>query len=405
MGVADLKTFSVGAEATWGLPVAVDHPLEALPSSKFTWTANRKQGEGMRVGGTFGRSGRRTEVSAEGAGNLDMELLSKGQGLIWKAIIGSATTTLVSGTTYQNLFTRPTTVLPSLTVQKAIQGVDGTVRPETYSGCTCTDWELSFDNNDIVKLATNWDVRDINTNPTTVSTTLSSAASIGATSISVAATIPAGSMILINSAEARYVTGVSGVGPYTLTFVKPLTLAASSSNPVVAQGYVAPSYAAGGNLYSFAGLSIYNGTITAPTTTTLASGTTIMNGLVRSGSISINNSVLDRYLAGDAGRQAQQRLGVPVGTVKLSMEFVDATWRDAYLNDRPTSLVLNFTAGSLSTGLETIQIVVSEMKPNQDMPDGDGTDVGLLDMEFTILDNLTAAQPLWVVQRTSDTAV
>ena len=407
MGVPDAKTFSIGLETGFALPVTPDHPLETLPSSKFTWTPNRIQGEGMRVNGSFPRSGRRVEVSGSGAGNLDVELLSKGQGLLWKLLLGSATTTLVAGSTYQNVFTRPTSgVLPSATIQKAIQLVDGTVKPETYSGATCSDWELSFDNNALVKLSANFDARDISTATTAVSTTLSSSASIGATTVSTAASVPAGAMVNLNGIEARLVTAVSGAGPYTLTLNDPLDTAYSSGVAVTVVGYSAPSYPSGGTLYSFAGLSIYNGTLTLATTTALASATTPLNGLLRSGAISVNNTILaERYLAGSAGRKAQQRLGAPVGTVKLGVEYIDTTMRDMYLNDTPTTLLANFTGGPLSTGLETVQVALAEIKPNQDMPDADGSDVSQLDMEFAILDNLTAAQPIQVVQRTSDTAL
>jgi len=404
--IQDAKTFTYGLETAFGVPVATDHALEILGSSKFTWNPNRVQGAGMRVGATFPRSARRTEVSAAGAGNLDVEALSKGQGLLWKAVMGAGTPTLVSTGVYQNLFTRTTTVLPSLTIQKAIQTMDGTVRPETYFGCTCTDWELSFDNSGLIKLSSNWDAKDMVVAQSATATTLSSAATAGATTISVAATIAAGTVIVINALEVARVVSVSGSGPYTLSLLTPLQNAYSSGVAVSIPGaYNAPSYPSAANLYSFAGATLYTGTVTAPTATALASALTPI-ATVRSGSISVNNTVLDsRYLAGGGGRKAQQRMGAPVGTVKLSAEYWDTSLRDAFLADTPMTLVANFTAGALTTGMETIQAIVSEMKPNADMPDADGTDVPLLDLEYTILDNLTAAQPMWIVQRTAESTL
>lgn len=74
----------------------------------------------------------------------------------------------------------------------------------------------------------------------TVSTTLSAAASAGATTISTAASIPAGNTILIGG-EVRTVTNVSGAGPYTLT-VAALSAAHASGETVQAN----PGYTAGG---------------------------------------------------------------------------------------------------------------------------------------------------------------
>lgn len=402
MSVQDAKTFAIGLEPLFGVVGAVDHPLETLPSSKGSWTPNRVQGQGMRAGSQFARSNRRVEVSADGKLNLDVEALSKGQSLLWKFLMGASTSSLVSGSTYQVVHTRATTVLPSATIQKAIQTVDGTPRPETYFGCTCSDWELSFDNNALVKLVSNWDAANLSTAPTSISTTLSALSAIGATSVSTVATVPVGAAITINSLESRVVTSVTGVGPYVLGFTKPLTGAYASAAPVAVVGYTAPSYPAAANLFSFASAMLYTGTVTAPTATALGSGLTPL-AVVRSGSISVANSLLDgRYLAGGGGRKEQQKPGAPVGKVKLQAEFVDLTLRDATLADTPTTLVLTLTAGTLTAGLETLQVIVSEMKPNPDMPDSDGTDVGLMDLEYDILDNLTAAQAIWVVQRTSD---
>jgi hypothetical protein len=60
----------------------------------------------------------------------------------------------------------------------------------------------------------------------TAATTLNSGASAGATSVSTVASVPSGSYIVIGKGsanpEVRRTTGVSGAGPYTLTFTKPL---------------------------------------------------------------------------------------------------------------------------------------------------------------------------------------
>lgn len=330
--IQDSKTFSYGAEATFGTPVTPDHALEALGSSKFGWTPERKQGEGLRVGGYFPRSGRRVETSGAGEGNLDLEALSKGQLLLWKAMMGASTSTLVSGTTHQHVFTRNVGILPSLTIQAAKQLINGTVVPETFSGCVCADWELTFDAQEIIQLKSNWDVQSVST----------------------------------------------------------------------AAPYAAPAYPAEANLFTFVGCTLFQGTVTPPTDIALATALTPL-ATIRKGSIAVNNGILtDRYLAGGGGRKAQQLPGAPSGTVKLTAEYATTALRDAFMADTPMTLVANFTAGSLSTGLETLQVVISEMRPDGDLADGDGGGVLTQEMEFTILDNLQAAQAIWVVARSSE---
>jgi hypothetical protein len=67
--------------------------------------------------------------------------------------------------------------------------------------------------------------------------------------------------------------------------------------------------------------------------------------------------------------------------------------------------VLNLTGGALSTGTETLQIVLPEVKFDGELPKTNGTDLVTATLSFAVLDNLTAAQPIWVVTRTADTAL
>lgn len=70
------------------------------------------------------------------------------------------------------------------------------------------------------------------------STTLSADSTVGATTISVAASIPAATVIMIDTStnvEYGKVTNVAGVGPYTLTLDSPLTIAHTSGATVATQ--------------------------------------------------------------------------------------------------------------------------------------------------------------------------
>jgi hypothetical protein len=94
----------------------------------------------------------------------------------------------------------------------------------------------------------------------TIATTLSSAASAGATSVSVAASIGVGNAITIGGNEVRVVTSVTGSGPYTLNFSGALNNGYASGAAVQANaGYTAGgatlasksgAYTAGTNTYA-----------------------------------------------------------------------------------------------------------------------------------------------------------
>lgn len=90
-----------------------------------------------------------------------------------------------------------------------------------------------------------------------VSTTLSSSASAGATTISVAASVAVGNVVTIGGTEQRKVSAVSGAGPYTLTI--PALTSAWASGTTVASG---TGYTAGGVTLASKALTYTAGTNT-----------------------------------------------------------------------------------------------------------------------------------------------
>lgn len=172
-----------------------------------------------------------------------------------------------------------------------------------------------------------------------------------------------------------------------------------------ATAYATPSYAAGANLFSFAGATLSTGTLTSPTTTVLGSAATPVAN-VRGGSIACGNAIKgDRYNIGGGGRKAKPTVGLRDITGKLDVEYDSTTFRDAVLNDTPMSLVLTYTGAALTTGNETLQIIVPEIKLDGELPKSNAGDLIMQSVSFAGLDNLTAAQPIWVVTRTADIAL
>lgn len=323
-------------EATYKTYVAPTKGLEPTDHS-FNWNKQVKQGQGLRVGGRVARSARRVVPAADGGGDFTVEAISKGMGRLWEAALGTGVSTLVSGTTYQNVFTLGDAP-NSLTIQTGQPEVGGTVDAYSWLGCMVDSFEINFPNADIVTCKFTIDAGDLST----------------------------------------------------------------------AQGYVAPggTYPATPNLYHFGGGTITTGTLTSPTTTVLASSIT-STANIRSATVQVNNNVRDdRYNFGGAGRKAKPTVGLREITGTMEIEYDATTYRDLIVSDGALSgVVLQATGGALSTGLETFQVVLPEVKLDGDFPKPNGTDLVVQSVKFTCLDNLTAAQPLWIVTRTAETTL
>jgi hypothetical protein len=159
------------------------------------------------------------------------------------------------------------------------------------------------------------------------------------------------------------------------------------------------------NLFHFANGSISTGALTAPTATALGAGAT-PTANVRGGTITVANSLIaDRQNFGGGGRKKQQLRGLRVISGKLDIEYDSTGYRDMVLADTPMNLLINFTGGALSTGTEQLQIIVPEIKFDSELPKCNGTNLIIQSMSFQGYDNLVAAQPIWVVCRTADSAL
>lgn len=305
---------------------------------ELNWAKHVKQGKGMRVGTRVDRSGRRVVTGGEGTAKFGLELVSKGMGLAWESCTGSGTSTLVAGSTYQQLFTllQNSVTIPSRTIQSGTVDATGTVQAMSLLGCMVDSWELEIPNDDIATLTINWDAMDYTT----------------------------------------------------------------------AQAYAAPSYATAPTVFHF-GLSAFTlgGAVTVPTATALATGGTAA-AYIRSLKLTgENNTVKDRFNGGGAGRKSRQLVGAFTLKGELELEYVDNVVRDAYLADTELALTSTLTSTeALSTGFAQFQLVLPAIKLNGDVPNGNG-DLPIIKAPFDVLDNLTAANPLYIAHRTADTAL
>ena len=317
----------LGVESVYGTAVARTRWFEFLDES-FNFVKNVKQGVGLRVGSRVARSGRRVVASAEGSGDLTIEAVTKGLGLLWQLGLGSGTSTLVSAGLYQQVFTLGD-AMPSATIQKGIPRADGTVDAYTFTGCMVESLTIDCPNADNVKVKTSWNAKDMTT----------------------------------------------------------------------ATAYTAPSYATGPSVFTFAHGAVYSGALTAPTATALGSAATPVAS-IRSGSITIKHNLeTDRYNCGGGGRKEKPFAGVREISGSMVAEYADTAFRDAIVNDTSMTLVKTFTSGA-----DVLQVVIPDVRFDGDTVKA-SLDLAMQELKWTGLDGLTAAQPIWIVCRTADTAL
>lgn len=337
--MAALSDASVGTipEVAYGTPLTPTRFYEFVDES-FDYEKTVKQGQGIRVGSRVGRSGRRVITETQAKGDLTVELTSKGLGTLLQACFGTGTSTLVTGTTYQQVFTVGTGASPpSMTVQKGVVRADGTVDPYTYNGGVVDSFEIDCPQGDIAKIKSSFIFRDV----------------------------------------------------------------------LTATTYATPSYVSSPSLFHFAQGSItIGGTVTAPTTTALASGGTAVAN-VRDFNVKVDNKLTaDRFNYNGAGKMLSPTYGLRDIGGKMTVEYTDQTLVNAYMADTALALSLTFVSTeALSTGTATLQIILPEIKLNGEMPKANGTDLITTAVDFDVLDNLTATQPIWAVLRTADTAL
>lgn len=136
------------------------------------------QGQGVRAGAILADGSRSVVVKQDVPASLGFEVLPKGQGKIWKWMLGACASTLVSGATYQQVATL-TAALPSFTAQEQWYYIaaDGTYSAGVFSwlGCMFTDFELTM-GSEIATVKGNINGQTVDTAQTAVAVTLPSTA-------------------------------------------------------------------------------------------------------------------------------------------------------------------------------------------------------------------------------------
>lgn len=150
------------AETTYGTAVTVSKFFEFLDESldaNLTYTEDL----GYRVGTRTSRGQRRQLSKFEAGGDIDMVACSKGMGALFKAALGTVTTTQRGSTgVYQQNHTPATAdFVSSYTLQKGVPPLGGgSTVAYTFPGAICEGFELACPNGEQATLKTTWKAKD-----------------------------------------------------------------------------------------------------------------------------------------------------------------------------------------------------------------------------------------------------
>lgn len=414
MAALNDHSLGIGIESTYGVAVAPDHFYEWLESSKMDFDPNVIYPKGLRVGSRFPRASRRVGLVPKPDGKLDIELASRGFGIVLQAAFGTAASNVITGG-HQQLFTATTTgsTLPALTVQEGLVRADGTVVAHTWRGCTVKTIEFEMPLDGFLTTSLTLDakamhiIRTVADGATTsgdpwLSSTLAAFTADDVGAPVAGAGIPAGTTI------------ISIVGATTAQMSANATASGSGVSVTIGSPYVTPTYPSGATLYSSTvnpTLSniVLGGTLTVPTTTTLGSiagGTTV--AACKKWNVKLDNGVTPREAI---GTRNQPTTGTRSGEVTTTIEY-DATTGTlleyAMINKTSMPLLLSAQTSEVITGsgYATFQLAFPSVAIDSGaIPQPTSGGVAETTLKWSILDNEVAAASVYGVLWTADTAL
>jgi hypothetical protein len=174
------------------------------------------------------------------------------------------------------------------------------------------------------------------------------------------------------------------------------------------QSLASLTYPSGYAVYSFKDVAAtYGGTVTAPTTTALASGGTSATNILEF-NLQVDNKLnIDRRYFGSAGLRSKPIVG---GYREITGSFTAAyegtAYRDDYLANTSRSLVVTLTSSSaLSTGYATLQFVLPAIKLRSAPIVSNNGDLVEVTYDFKAYQSASFTHPYWICLRSSDTAL
>lgn len=334
-------SIGIKKETTYGTAVTVDRFLE-FTSETLDYEREYYQGSGLRPGSRLARSARRILAKDGAAGDIELEVPTRGLGTLLELLTGTASSTVVAGALYQQLFTlQKSDFLPSATIQKGIPRLGAeTVDAYTFKGAVNSSFELSMANAEVLKLKTSWHAREVDT------------------AIAYATPSYPASFDLFSFVSASLVVGG------TLTVPTATALGSSTGTPAA-------------NIRDF----------------TL----TVDQGLDENGwNLGGGGKRTRRGAVGIAG--VSGKLTAEYDSTTLRDAVRDQTPLALLATFQgPTDI----TAGNKPT----LQITIPDIRFEGELPKSNGGDVITQSLDFTAFDNLVAPHALYIATRTADTAL
>ena len=143
LGLATETTFNTGVTVT---------RFYEFNSENLAYSKKTVVGMGLRAGGLLPRSQRRVVATSEVQGDFELDLPTRGLGLLLSYATGSVPTpALVSTGVYSQTFTLADVYGKSFTAQVGVPQYGGTVTPKTISGAKINSFELSVANGELAK--------------------------------------------------------------------------------------------------------------------------------------------------------------------------------------------------------------------------------------------------------------
>lgn len=141
----------IKTEVTFNTGVTVDRWYE-FTSESIKYNKNTTQGMGLRAGGVVPRSQRRVVTTFDASGDIDLDLPTRGLGLLLGHAMGTfPTATNPASGVYSYAFTLGDTSATSFTCQVGVPQYGGTVTPKTITGAKVSSFELSVAAGEIAK--------------------------------------------------------------------------------------------------------------------------------------------------------------------------------------------------------------------------------------------------------------
>ncbi|WP_328950476.1 phage tail tube protein [Streptomyces sp. NBC_00184] len=153
-------SIGIGQEDTYGTLSPI---VEGYEGQADSWKTTREfiESVGFRAGMQTARADRRNIVNMGGEGELEVDLLDAGAGSLLRSAFDKVTVTDAAGVRTTVLETSDVSEAPSFSAQMVRPGTDGSKVAYKHLGCVATEWSLSAEVEEAVKLSVSFDFQDV----------------------------------------------------------------------------------------------------------------------------------------------------------------------------------------------------------------------------------------------------